>query len=204
MRKILLVWTIALVLASCAGSNSGPELENLSTGLYRIPYEDNARVWITNDHRSHSPVNRIDMTGSYGKRRIVAAADGTVRYVVDEFSIRQQVGTVCNNNYVWIEHANGEWTKYTHMRQHSTRVRAKIAVGDKIKAGTYLGDEGDVGCASGDHLHFEVAVPFDLANPIRPQGGFVIGTNRIPRICGIPGQIFVRNTSYTAAACTGV
>ena len=197
------------VTTQCDGSTNycGPYV--LSNGIYRLPFINETDITVTNDHFNHCPRGRIDMVADggdvNGEYHIAAAADGWIRAIVDDNTQQCDCNvTYCENNYIWIEHLNSEWTKYTHMRQHSTRVRAKIAVGDKIKAGTYLGDEGDVGCASGDHLHFEVAVPFDLANPIRPQGGFVIGTNRMPRICGIPGQIFVRNTSYTAAACTGV
>lgn len=71
------------------------------------------------------------------------------------------------NNFVWIEHPNGEWTKYTHMLQGSVgqgtdnngNPGAGRFVGEFINAGTDLGIEGDVGFASGPHVHFEVAVP---------------------------------------------
>jgi hypothetical protein len=66
---------------------------------------------------------------------------------------------------------------------------------------TYLGDEGDVGCASLRHLHFEVAVPYNSADPIIPTGGFIKGENRIPRICGIPEQTAIKGRRYTAAQC---
>jgi hypothetical protein len=68
--------------------------------------------------------------------------------------------------------------------------------------GTYLGDEGDVGCASVRHLHFEVAVPSNSADPIISTGGFIKGENRIPRICGIPGQTAIKGRRYTAASAS--
>ncbi len=76
-----------------------------------------------------------------------------------------------------------------------------------MKAGTYLGDEGKVGCASGDHLHFEVGVP-RKSNPISTTGGFLKDNsgskrNRIPRICGISGRIFASGTSYDARKVPG-
>ena len=43
---------------------------------------------------------------------------------------------------------------------------AGLSVGDSVSAGTFLGCEDDVGCASGTHLHFEVGVPEDPADPI--------------------------------------
>ncbi|GMU20668.1 MAG: hypothetical protein AMXMBFR13_07650 [Phycisphaerae bacterium] len=74
------------------------------------------------------------------------------------------------NNFVWMEHPNGEWTKYTHMQRGSVgpgpdnngNPGAGRFVGEFVAAGTPLGLEGDVGIASGPHLHFEVAVPEHL------------------------------------------
>ena len=128
--------------------------------------------------------------------------DGVVRYIVDEFEARQSSSArPCHNNYVWIEHPNGEWTKYSHMERGSSRGRAKLAIEDRVQAGAYLGDEGEVGCATRSHLHFEVAVPRDRSDPIIPTGGFIKGENRIPRICDIPGQVARKGNQYVAAPC---
>lgn len=71
------------------------------------------------------------------------------------------------NNFVWIEHPNGEWTKYTHMLfgsvgqglDNNGNPGAGRFVGEFVAAGTSLGIEGDVGYASGPHVHFEVGRP---------------------------------------------
>ncbi len=71
------------------------------------------------------------------------------------------------NNLVWMEHPNGEWTKYTHMlfntigqgTDNNGNPGAGRFVGEFVSAGTPLGIEGDVGFASGPHVHFEGAVP---------------------------------------------
>ncbi|MEJ1095760.1 MULTISPECIES: peptidoglycan DD-metalloendopeptidase family protein [unclassified Pseudoxanthomonas] len=183
-----------------------------SKGVYRIPYVDSTEVKVTNDHIKHSPPGRIDMSGkSGGPYKIVAAADGTIRHVVDGFSERidckANPDKPQNNNYVWIEHANGEWTKYTHMKKSSSTGKAKLKVGQFVSAGTYLGDEGDVGCASGDHLHFEVGVP-KASGGIATTGGFLTDNdgskrNRIPRICGIDKGMFVSGENYTARKVPG-
>jgi hypothetical protein len=78
-------------------------------------------------------------------------------------------GTCMNgpNNLVWMEHPNGEWTKYTHMlfgtigqnNDNNGNPGAGRFVGEFIAAGTPLGIEGDAGFASGPHVHFEGAVP---------------------------------------------
>jgi hypothetical protein len=79
------------------------------------------------------------------------------------------------NNFVWIEHPNGEWTKYTHMLNGSVGQGVDINgnpgagrfVGEFVGAATPLGIEADVGFASGVHVHFEVGVPnyVELAPP---------------------------------------
>lgn len=202
VRRILPL-VAALVLSGSA------EALQKSKGVYRIPYADGTTVKVTNDHKEHKPIGRLDLGGRGGRApyRIVAAADGVIRYVVDGFSGQVARGKPCTNNYVWIEHPNGEWTKYSHMRKHSTTRVAKLKVGQRVKAGTFLGYEDKVGCASGSHLHFEVGVP-RASDPISRTGGFLKDNsgskrNRIPRICGIAGGFFDSGKSYKARNVPG-
>ena len=179
-----------------------------SLGTYRVPYRPGTSVEVTRDHLTHEPPTRIDMHGVGGSKpyHIVAAASGVIRFIVDRFSANRPGKTPCNNNYVWIEHDNGEWTKYSHLTKGSVTGVGGLAVGDRVTAGTFLGFEDDVGCASGEHLHFEVAVPIDASDPIDDDGFIRGGTarNRIPRICGIAGPFFVDGETYRAVACPAV
>lgn len=206
LRGLICVVILAQGLLSCSEANWRLQSDHLSMGLYRIPYEDKTQVLIIQDHRTHKPANRLDIWSVLESQdkpnRIVAAASGVVRYIVDEYDIQQDVNAnPCNNNYVWLEHPNGEWTKYSHMQKDSVRKGAKLKVGDNVQIGTYLGDEGNVGCASVRHLHFEVAVPYNSAEPIIPTGGFIKGENLTPRICNIPEQTAIKGRRYTAARC---
>lgn len=210
LKQVESLMKLALVVAVLTITAVTGVAQTNSQGVYRIPYEDGVTVKISNDFLTHKPLGRIDMVGTgESGYKIVAAADGTIRYVVDSFSEQVDSGSdkPCTNNYVWIEHANGEWTKYSHMQKDSSTKKAKIKVGQFVKAGTYLGDEGKVGCASGNHLHLEVAW-VNKADPITTVGGFVKDNagskrNRVPRICGIPGGIFVDGQSYTARKVPG-
>jgi hypothetical protein len=169
-----------------------------SKGFYRIPYADGTDVKVSRDHNTHTPPGRYDLVGQGGKpHRVVAAAPGKIVAIENSFSATQDSKTApqCNNNYVWIEHPNGEWTKYSHMVKNSTVVKAGLKEGDIVKAGQYLGDEGAVGCASGDHLHFEIAAVRET-NPFNLIGGFVNDNagskrNRIARVCSVPSGMFV-------------
>ncbi|WP_088889381.1 peptidoglycan DD-metalloendopeptidase family protein [Leptolyngbya ohadii] len=209
MRFKQLIFTFAVAAIMMLVTTAPAHALELSRGVYRIPYDDGTEVRVGSDHNDHSPIGRIDMSGRGSSTyKIVAAAGGWIRFIEDSFSQAQPTSTrkpgdACNNNYVWIEHPNGEWTKYSHMSKDSATRKAGLSVGQWVNAGTYLGDEDDVGCANGNHLHFEVAVPRDT-NPINPVGGFVNDNggserNRIPRICGISNGVFKTGTSYTAA-----
>ncbi|WDI31667.1 M23 family metallopeptidase [Hyphococcus flavus] len=119
-------------------------------------------------------------------------------------------GTTCGagtdgngpNNYIWIEHPNGEWTKYTHIQTNS----ALVSEGQNIVAGTPLGIEGDVGIATGRHVHFEVA-GIESADEIGAQGWLNdvdnVGNrnlrNRVPTFCQV--GVVEQGQSETAAKC---
>ena len=195
-----------------------------------------------------------------GAHDIVAAADGVIEYIQDGFDTTcpsisddnptpcvdyggpsgtckprsaldcngDPAANVCRNNYVWIRHPNGEWSKYTHMRFNS--VPNSLQVGDSVAAGTVIGVEGDVGCASGTHLHFEVGRPDVVDNSIAagdpnydPLGidpadcdvcgfpgisadnGVVVNANRQNRIPHFCGAGFVADgETVEAVACDGV
>jgi murein DD-endopeptidase MepM/ murein hydrolase activator NlpD len=213
----------------------------LSVGIYRIPFADGTGMVVGADHHTHSPVDRIDMTANGGAAPVVAAASGIIRFVVDihgdsngngngmditgavnpghdalEHSCQDDttVVGVCTdyNNYVWVEHPNGEWTKYTHMATGSVTA-LNWTVGDPIQAGEQIGLEADIGRAGGRHAHFEVGRP-NAANLTNPTpfcilGGHMLGgtcgtnfgINLVPRVCDIPGNLYVLNAGYTANPC---
>jgi murein DD-endopeptidase MepM/ murein hydrolase activator NlpD len=192
-----------------AGTNYEADVciaQEFSYGTYRLPYTNGVTFLVTGDHLTHTPKTRLDMRGQSGMTApfsIVAAAAGVVRAVVQTNFIQCNGASSCSasNNYVWIQHSNGEWTKYTHFVQNSVAV----AVGQNVVAGQPLGLEGAVGFASGIHLHFEVGVPVgnSLAD-INPSGGFLIdGINRIPLFCGVDGGIIWGGESHTANPCSG-
>lgn len=215
MKKI--IFHLLILVNAHLVSVAQPQFE-LSRNLYRIPYASGTEVSITNDHFSHNPVGRYDMIGINGGvsctntgYKIVAAAAGVIRRIVDQHNIHggdcDRTQDECDyaqyNNYVWIEHANGEWSKYTHMMQHSTSQMAGLQVGDTVCAGTFLGYECDIGRATGPHLHFEIRVPYDPTNVIiSTSGGFMhdtIAAHRIPVINSISLHHFSENDKWTAS-----
>jgi hypothetical protein len=184
-----------LVVISTVIGYCQPEFE-LSRNISRMPFASGFTILINQDHNTHSPVGRYDMEGTdFGDvcdvYPIVAIAGGIVRHVVDVHDTSCTNGCGIFNNYVWIEHVNGEWSKYTHFSQGSV-TQAGISVGDTICAGTFLGYECYVGSTSpayNEHLHFELRRPNNPTNPpIDPAGGFLDpadGAHLIPVINSI-------------------
>lgn len=191
-------WLAILALAAGVAAAGAAEF---SAGNYRIPYANGSTVLVLFDHLTHVPADRVDLFGGTNGNQIVAAADGVVRFIVDNNTISCTTnGCADFNNYVWIEHPNGEWTKYSQLATGSA-TSAGLSVGLNVAAGTVIGIEGDIGFSPGTNLHFEVAVPDNPADPITIPGGFIKGVNRIPIICGIPGNVFVAGQSYDARVC---
>ena len=173
-------------------SLSGQHFE-FSAGLYRIGYENNVSLTVNSDVYTHDPLGKYDLVTGSNDPDIVAAAPGWIRWIEDEFtqSCYQEYGNgdvdCCweMNNYVVIEHPNGEWSQYTHI-QHNSADDLGLAVGDWVTAGTPIGIEGTVGCSTGDHLHFELSRPSDLTHPFDTIGGFLNGNGEmlIPVVSG--------------------
>lgn len=179
-----------------------------SQQVYRLPFADGTRVKVFDDFSTHRPPGRNDLFAIDGQPpyRVVAAASGHIVAIQDGYS-EQQSGRAakdCHNNYVWIAHSDGEWTNYSHIAHDTVTRKAGLKVGDWVKAGQYLGDEGAVGCAMLHHVHFEVAIP----GPGKPidAGGFLLDNDngkreRNPRFCGVPGGFAVKEDTYQARAC---
>ncbi|MDZ4813222.1 MAG: M23 family metallopeptidase [Pseudomonadota bacterium] len=208
----------------------------VSKGRYRLPYANGTEVRASNDHTNHpSLLNQIDMSGTGGAPyTIVAAADGWLRIIEDDNTLwcpgatggnptpcgvlplnvcceRSNVAcnSGCRNNFVWIEHTNGEWSKYSHMVTGSVAANGH-QLNDFVQSGAALGTEGRVGFASGPHLHFNIArlnAGIDSIN----SAGFLVDDgdpttsdynrqHRIPAFCtGAP--IWLGGDTGTAAAC---
>lgn len=203
-------------------------------GTYRLPYADGTDVRVNRDFETHSPPGRLDLKGQGGgPYELVAAADGWIRYIVDSNAGHGEG----DNNYVWMEHPHpycqpagvdwpgkpanydstcvpctgdtcNEWSKYSHMATDSVTVDAGLSEGDFVTAGTFLGIESDIGHASGDHGHWEVAKldpdqPFsDEANGWThdwSNGGWAASPNVLPQICGI--GILKQGDVHTAGPC---
>jgi murein DD-endopeptidase MepM/ murein hydrolase activator NlpD len=203
--SILLV-LVAFLVSGAAAPDAEPS--SSSQGSYRLPFADGTTVKVFDDFHTHQPQGREDLYAVHGKEpyQVVAAADGRVMAIQDSYGEQQsgRAAALCHNNYVWIAHPNGEWSSYSHISRGSVTGKARLKVGDPVKAGQYIGDEDAIGCAMLKHVHFEVAVP-DATRPI-DEGGFLTDNEggkreRNPRFCGVPGGLVKKSAEYVATSC---
>lgn len=205
-RAVFLRTIAALLLSTTSGVANE---DHLSQAVYRLPFADGTTVKVFDDFDTHQPHGRIDLYAIGGKEpyRVVAAADGRVVAIQDSYAEQQsgRAAALCHNNYVWIAHPNGEWTNYSHIAHGSVTGKAGLKVGDRVRAGQYIGDEDAIGCAMLKHVHFEVATP-DPTTPI-DAGGFLNDNadgkrERNPRFCGVSGGVVLKGREYRAIPCS--
>ena len=123
-----------------------------------------------------APVTSTRRTSGYGDRRIYSYIDGTSDSTIHAgIDYGVPTGTevracaagrvvfaglrIVTGNSVILEHLPGVYSLYYHMD--------KIAVskGSMVEAGTILGQSGSTGLATGPHLHWEIRVSTEFADP---------------------------------------
>jgi murein DD-endopeptidase MepM/ murein hydrolase activator NlpD len=87
-----------------------------------------------------SPHGGVDYSAPAGEP-VLAAADGTVALVADQFF---------GGNAVFVDHGDGLVTMYMHMS------RVDVGEGRSVRRGERVGAVGSTGRATGPHLHFGV------------------------------------------------
>jgi murein DD-endopeptidase MepM/ murein hydrolase activator NlpD len=85
---------------------------------------------------------------------VIAAAAGTILFKSDTTVYDKNcAGNSAQANYIVIQHADGTYAYYFHMKHNSVTTKT---VGQTVAVGEHLGIVGSSGNASGPHLHFEV------------------------------------------------
>jgi murein DD-endopeptidase MepM/ murein hydrolase activator NlpD len=123
---------------------------------FRLPYENGVRTklnqtafnndvggdWGANTHASHWDYAAFDFYGEGSNYKITAAKAGTVVYSADN-------GGAGFGNHIVISHPDGSYALYAHLNLR------KVAVGNTVTRGQYIGNEGTSGGQTSQHLHFE-------------------------------------------------
>lgn len=83
----------------------------------------------------------VDLVGQ-GSKHIYPINSGTV--------VTSYAGTSGYGHYVVVNHGNGYWSLYAHMKT------IYVKAGQEVNKNTILGVEGSTGASTGSHLHLEV------------------------------------------------
>lgn len=201
--KITIVFIISVFV--CYANLLQAQQYRLSNGLYRIPYGNGTTVEVVTNVWNHSPLGCFDIWGKGGTTyNIVAAAGGWIRAIRDFNNVACGGSSCCNdkNNYIILEHQNGEWSTYIHLR-HNSITDLGHAVGNWVDVGAVLGVAGDVGCATGSHLHLEVSRPHDPTDAFDDYDGVLRRHGELlnPVLCDVTSGFLLSGSTYTAVSC---
>jgi murein DD-endopeptidase MepM/ murein hydrolase activator NlpD len=98
--------------------------------------------------------NAVDFIADAGTP-VLAAAGGIVTFVKDDsYTGGPSIEYWQDSNFIVIQHANGEYSRYDHLAHKSAMVRA----GQRVKAGEMIARVGTTGFTYTPHLHFQVFV----------------------------------------------
>ncbi|MCB0684889.1 MAG: peptidoglycan DD-metalloendopeptidase family protein [Saprospiraceae bacterium] len=157
-------WKLRTSARSCLGDVSVHEYD--TNYFYELPFERGYSEIVSQGYlgqQSHQGEYALDFNMPIGTP-VHAMRDGLVIRVVDsnnkscpDYSCMQF------NNVITIQHKDGTYADYAHLKQHS----ALVNVGDIVEKGMHIADSGNTGWTTGPHLHIAVFLPaFDKRKTI--------------------------------------
>lgn len=134
-----------------ANPYSGGKLGMPISGNYRISSSFGTRTHpISGKKHTHTGID-------------FAAAQGTDIYAAEDGVVLVAQSWSSYGNCVIIDHGNGLWTLYGHIRNGGI----KVEKGETVKKGQKIAEVGSTGNSTGPHLHFEVR---KNEVPVNPSG----------------------------------
>ena len=119
--------------------------------LYVLPFAPGQRYRLDQSYCNSQGTHKNQMAYDFDLPMgtdVVAARGG----VVIDINERTADGPFGTANYIVIDHGDGTYALYGHLRFHGVDVE----VGQRVEAGRRIGSSGASGCAFGPHLHFAV------------------------------------------------
>lgn len=155
-------------------TNISAKVPVLKNGVHIMTSDFGNRTITVNGKTTTGMHKGVDLIGKgYACDYIIAAADGTV-------TIAQYSSSA--GYYVQINHGNGVYTRYLHMKANSLTVK----VGQKVSKGQVLGYMGSTGQSTGAHLHFDICINGTYVDP-KP---YLAGTKEIIPTTTKPSVIY--------------
>lgn len=110
--------------------------------------------------------SRIDpitgRSGAFHRGLDMPAPHGTAIYAAEKGSVLMAEWWSGYGYCIVIDHGDGLWTVYAHIRNHGMKVKQ----GDQVVRGSKIAEVGATGLATGNHLHFEVRLHGKQVNPL--------------------------------------
>jgi hypothetical protein len=153
-------------LLAAVAALSAPTQASAATPVpYYLPWVGGQSTVVTTPwyQASHVGATAYDFKPNQEGLPVVAVADGTVTAASytnkNDVSLRYNyttntcaTGTAASQaNYVYIKHADGTESEYSHLKT------VLVANGQKVFRGQIIGIVGKTGCATGTHIHFQFA-----------------------------------------------
>ncbi len=124
---------------------------------YRLPIPKDALIAID---RTSSPAhtgklrNAVDFLAPEGTP-VLAAADGVVTFIKSDSRIGgPTIEYWPHSNFLVLQHAHGEYSRYDHLAYNT----AKVRFGQQVRAGQQIAQTGMTGFTYVPHLHFQVFI----------------------------------------------
>lgn len=134
-------------------------LEKYDTNyIYELPFERGKSEIVSQGYMgkmSHQAEYALDFNMPEGTP-VYAMRNGRVVRVIDKHD-KSCTDPSCMqfNNLITVQHEDGTYADYAHLKQHSSRVQ----VGDIIESGAHIADSGKTGWTTGPHLHIAIFIP---------------------------------------------
>ncbi|MGZ9586233.1 murein hydrolase activator EnvC family protein [Paenibacillus marinisediminis] len=137
-----------------SGGGSGP----FNGGELAVPLKDDYVISSRFGSRTDPVSGR---KGAFHSGLDMATPGGTPIYAAESGVVILAEWWSGYGNCVIIDHGNGLWTLYGHIRNGGI----KVEKGDKVNQGDKIAEVGTTGNSTGNHLHFEVRVDGDKVDP---------------------------------------
>lgn len=128
------------------------------TGRFAWPVPSSSNISSTFGYR----IDPIAHENKLHKGIDIAAPNGSTIVAADDGIVLISSWVRGYGNTVVIDHGNGVWTWYGHIRDGGL----KVSEGQSVKRGQKIAEVGSTGDSTGNHCHFEVRINENPVNPM--------------------------------------
>ncbi|EPY09469.1 MULTISPECIES: murein hydrolase activator EnvC family protein [Paenibacillus] len=139
-------------------SSSNPSSSAYSGGKFAVPLHDDYYISSRFGSRTDPITGK---QGAFHSGLDMATPGGTDIYAAESGTVLIAEWWSGYGNCVVIDHGNGVWSLYGHIRNGGI----KVSKGDQVSRGDKIAEVGATGRATGNHLHFEVRVDGERVDP---------------------------------------